>query len=95
MELVPMFDNVIVKHDQTLGKTPGGIVLPENSKEQPKQGIVIAVGPGAMSGTTVVPTQVKKEDRVLFHAFSGQELFVGEENLLVLKETEILAILKD
>jgi chaperonin GroES len=93
MKLVPLGANVIVRQSPTDETTAGGIVLPEAAKEKPRQGRVLSVGDGRMlPDGTRASHQVSEGDRVLFGEFAGEKVLVGGEELLILSEDEILAI---
>ena len=93
--LRPLGEKVVLKRLDAESKTPGGIVLPDNAKEKPKRGRVMAVGLGKMldSGERV-KSQVKVGDEVLFTSYAGTEIKVGSEELLIMGESEILAIIE-
>lgn len=96
MEIKPLGDRVVIKSLAAETKTKGGIVIPDTAKEKPQEGEVIAVGKGKVldSGSTQAP-EVKKGDKVLYGKYSGTEITTksGEE-LLIMKEEDILAIIK-
>jgi chaperonin GroES len=90
----PLHDRVMVERSEAEKKTAGGIVLPDNAKEKPKQGTVIAVGSGLMlENGEIKALEVKKNDRVLFDAYAGSEVKVDGKEYLILAEKEILAII--
>jgi chaperonin GroES len=93
MKVKPLGDKVLVKRLEAEGKTKGGIVLPDTAKEKPKEGRVIALGEGSLldSGDRAA-FQVKKGDRVLFAAYAGTEITVEGEELLIMSEDDILAV---
>jgi chaperonin GroES len=94
MNLKPLNDRIIVKPKDQVEKTAGGVYLPETaSKEKPIEGTVIAVGPGKVTdnGTRVAP-EVKKDQKVIFAKYSGTEIKIDDENYLILREEDILAI---
>ncbi|MGB2599530.1 MAG: co-chaperone GroES [Candidatus Omnitrophota bacterium] len=95
MELKPLGDRVLVEILEAEEKTKGGIVLPDTAKEKPQQAKVVAIGKGKVSddGKTI-PPEVKKGDIILFGKYSGTELTVDDRNLLMLKEEDILGIVK-
>jgi chaperonin GroES len=95
MELVPLGDRVLVEILEAEEVTKGGIVLPDTAKEKPQQAKVVAMGKGRVSdeGKVITP-EVKKGDVVLFGKYSGTELKVDDRNLLMLKEEDILGIVK-
>ncbi len=94
MKLTPLGDRVLVKRCEAEEKTAGGIVLPDSAKEKPKQGEIIATGSGKLTekGERVKLT-VKKGDRVLFTSYAGNEV-PGCEELLIMREDDILAVVK-
>jgi chaperonin GroES len=92
--LKPLRDKVVVERSEAEEKTAGGIVLPDTAKDKPKQGTVIAVGPGRVLDTGEVKAlEVKKGDRVLFGGFAGTEVKLESKEYLVLSESEILAVI--
>lgn len=92
-KIVPLNDKVVVRRTEAEEKTPGGIVLPDNAKEKPRQGKVIAVGQGKLleSGKRS-PFQVKEGNKVLFTSYAGTEVNVDGEELLIMTEDDILAV---
>ena len=95
MNLRPLHDRVIVKRLLILSKTASGIVLPDNAAEKPDQGEVLAVGPGKKNDQGVVsPLNVKVGDRVLFGKYSGQTVKMNGEELLVMKEDDLFAVVE-
>ncbi len=95
MKFKPLHDRVLVRRIDEEAKTAGGIIIPDTAKEKPSQGEVVAVGPGARSekGELVAPT-VKAGERVLFGKWSGTEVKIDGEELLIMKESDILGILE-
>ncbi len=95
MKFRPLGDRVVVRRVQEDQKTPGGIIIPDTAQEKPQEGEVIAVGPGALDehGKRVVP-EVKAGDFVLFGKWSGTEVKVDGEELLIMKESDIMGILE-
>jgi chaperonin GroES len=95
MKLVPLGDRVLVEILEAEEKTKGGIVLPDTAKEKPQQAKVVAIGKGRVSddGKTISP-EVKEGDTILFGKYSGTELKIDDRNLLMLKEEDILGIVK-
>lgn len=90
--IVPLGDKVVVKAIEREGVTKSGLVLPDNAKERPQEGELIAVGPGRMTDEgTRIPLDLKKGDRILFAKYSGMEIKVDEEDYLILREADILA----
>ena len=94
MTFRPLHDRVLVRRVEAEEKTAGGIIIPDSAKEKPAEGVIVAVGSGARSETgTVTPLEVKAGDRVLFGKWSGTEVKVGGEDLLIMKESDILGII--
>ncbi len=95
MKLKPLRDRVIVRRLEEEEKTKGGIIIPDTAKEKPQQGEIIAVGDGKIleNGNTV-PLTVKKGDKVLFSKYAGNEVKVEGEELLIMREDDILAIIE-
>jgi chaperonin GroES len=91
VNLTPLHDRVIVKRIEEKESVRGGIIIPDTAKEKPQEGQVIAVGPGKREKGELVPLDVKPGDRVLFGKYSGTEIKIEDEDLLILKEDEILA----
>ena len=93
MKFRPLHDRVVVKRVEEDTKTAGGIIIPDTAKEKPQQGEVVAVGPGARDEQgKVVALEVKPGDRVLFGKWSGTEVKIDGEDLLIMKESDILGI---
>ncbi|RKY19537.1 MAG: co-chaperone GroES [Planctomycetota bacterium] len=92
--LTPMGDNVIVRRIAAEEMSAGGIVLPESAKEKPREGVVIAVGEGRMNdqGVRHAPG-LKQKDHVIFSSYAGTEIKIDGEELLIVREDEILAVL--
>jgi chaperonin GroES len=89
----PLHDRVVVKRIDAEQKTAGGIIIPDTAQEKPQQGEVIAVGPGARDEAgKLVPLDVKAGDRVLFGKWSGTEVKIDGQDLLIMKESDILGI---
>ncbi len=91
-QIQPLDDRIVVKRVDAEEKTSGGIVLPENAKEKPQQGKVVAVGPGKLldDGTRSKP-DVKAGDTVLFGKYSGSEITVDGEDIIIMRESDLLA----
>ena len=95
MKFRPLHDRVVVRRIEEDDRTPGGIIIPDTAKEKPQQGEVIAVGPGARDEKGVVqPLDVKAGVRVLFGKWSGSEVKIDGEELLIMKESDILGVLE-
>ena len=96
LKLQPLGDRLVVKRESSEAKTAGGIVLPDSAKEKPSRGIVEAVGNGKLLDNGQRGTlQVSVGDRVLFTSWAGETFKVGDEELLLMREEDILAILDD
>jgi chaperonin GroES len=94
MRFRPLHDRVVVRRVTSDEKTAGGIIIPDTAKEKPSEGEVIAVGPGGRDEAgKLVPLDVKAGDRVLFGKWSGTEVKIDGEDLLIMKESDILGIL--
>lgn len=95
MKFRPLHDRVVVRRTEEDTKTAGGIIIPDTAKEKPMQGEIIAVGPGGRDeGGRLVPLDVKKGDRVLFGKWSGTEVKIDGEELLIMKESDILGVVE-
>jgi chaperonin GroES len=95
MEFRPLHDRIVVRRIEPDERTAGGIIIPDTAKEKPQQGEVIAVGPGARDESgKIQPLDVKAGDRVLFGKWSGTEVRMGGEDLLIMKESDIMGILE-
>lgn len=95
MKFRPLHDRVVVRRVEEDTKTAGGIIIPDTAKEKPMQGEVIAVGPGARNERgEVVALDVKAGDRVLFGKWSGTEVKIDGQDLLIMKESDILGVLE-
>ena len=93
MKVVPLNDKIVVKRLEAEEKTAGGIVLPDTAKEKPKQGKVLSVGDGKLlDNGQRAAFQVKEGDRVLFASYAGNEVTVNGEELLIMSEDDILAV---
>ena len=89
----PLHDRVVVRRVESEEKTAGGIIIPDTAKEKPQEGEVIAVGPGARDEAgKLVPLDVKAGDRVLFGKWSGTEVKLDGQDLLIMKESDIMGI---
>ena len=95
MKFRPLHDRVVVRRLESEEKTKGGIIIPDTAKEKPQQGQVIAVGPGARNEAgQLVPLDVQAGDTVLFGKWSGTEVKIDGEDLLIMKESDILGIVE-
>ncbi len=94
MTFRPLHDRVLVRRVEAEEKTAGGIIIPDSAKEKPAEGEIVSVGTGARAENgTVTPLDVKVGDRVLFGKWSGTEVKVGGEDLLIMKESDILGVI--
>ena len=94
MAFRPLHDRVLVRRVESEEKTKGGIIIPDTAKEKPQEGEVVAVGPGARDEKgELTPPDVKPGDRVLFGKWSGSEVTIDGEELLIMKESDILGVL--
>ena len=95
MKFRPLQDRVLVRRIEQEEKTAGGIIIPDTAKEKPMEGEIVAVGPGARDEKgTLVPLDVKKGDRILFGKWSGSEVKIDGEELIIMKESDILGIIE-
>jgi chaperonin GroES len=93
MKVVPLNDKIVVKRLEAEDRTPGGIVLPDTAKEKPRQGKVLSLGEGKLlDNGKRAPFQIKEGDRVLFTSYAGNEVTVNGEELLIMTEDDILAV---
>jgi chaperonin GroES len=93
MKIRPLSDRLVVKRTQEEEKTKGGIIIPDTAKEKPLEGVVVAVGSGkSLKSGKVVPLDVKAGDKVLFGKYSGTEVKVDGEELVLLREDDVLAV---
>ena len=95
MKFRPLHDRVVVRRVEEDAKTAGGIIIPDTVKEKPMQGEIVAAGPGARDEAgKIVPLDVKAGDRVLFGKWSGTEVKIDGEDLLIMKESDIMGVLE-
>jgi chaperonin GroES len=94
-KIAPLADRIVVKPLEDTETMRGGLYIPDTAKEKPQQGEVVAVGPGKMTdeGKRIAP-EVKEGDRVLYGKYSGTEVTVGDEQYLILRESDVLAIVR-
>ncbi len=96
MKFRPLHDRVVLRRVEQEAKTTGGIIIPDTAQEKPMEGDVIAVGPGARGDDgKVYPLDVKPGDRVLFGKWSGTEIKIEDEELLIIKESDVMGIVAD
>ncbi len=95
MKIQPLGDRVVIEVLEAKNKTKGGIVLPDTAKEKPQEGKVVAVGKGKTADDgKVIPLEVKAGDKILYGKYSGTEVTIDEIEYLIMKEEDILAIVK-
>ncbi|GAN77409.1 co-chaperone GroES [Acidisphaera rubrifaciens] len=95
MKFRPLHDRVVLRRLTAEEKTAGGIIIPDTAKEKPMEGEIVAVGPGARNEQgQIVPLEVKAGDRVLFGKWSGTEVKLDGEELLIMKESDIMGIIE-
>jgi len=95
MQFRPLHDRVLVRRIESEDKTAGGIIIPDTAKEKPQEGEIVAVGPGARDEQgKVQPLDVKAGDRVLFGKWSGTEVKVDGEELIIMKESDVMGIIE-
>ena len=96
MPFNPLHDRVVVRRIESDEKTSGGLIIPDTAKEKPAEGEIVAVGKGARDDDgNRIPMDVKEGDRVLFGKWSGTEITLDGEELLIMKESDILGIIED
>lgn len=94
MSFRPLHDRVVIRRIEEAAKTKGGIIIPDTAKEKPQEGEIVAVGSGARDESgKLVPLDVKTGDRVLFGKWSGTEVKINGEDLLITKESDILGVI--
>ncbi|MCG8337150.1 MAG: co-chaperone GroES [Proteobacteria bacterium] len=95
MKIKPLHDRVIVRRSDAEEKTASGIIIPDTAKEKPQEGVVVAVGTGIRKEDgTVLPLDVKENDKVLFGKYAGTEIKIDGEELLMMKEDDILGVIE-
>ncbi|MDO8799216.1 co-chaperone GroES [Phenylobacterium sp.] len=95
MAFRPLGDRVLVKRVEEVEKTKGGIIIPDTAKEKPQEGEVVAVGPGARDDSgKIQPLDVKPGDKILFGKWSGTEVKIDDQDLLIMKESDVLGVVE-
>ena len=95
MKFTPLHDRVVVRRIEGEEKTKGGLIIPDTAKEKPSEGEVIAVGEGARKDSgELIPMAVKAGDRILFGKWSGTEVKIDGEDLLIMKESDVMGIIE-
>ena len=96
MKFRPLHDRIVVKRIEAEERTKGGIIIPDTAKEKPSQGEVVAVGPGGRDESgKLIPIDIKVGDRVLFGKWSGTEVVIDHQELLIMKESDIMGVVED
>lgn len=94
MKIKPLSDRVVIKPAPPDEKMQGGIIIPDTAKEKPQKGEIVAVGPGKISDTgEIIPMSVKVKDNVLYGKYSGTEVTIDNEEYLIVRESDILAVI--
>jgi len=95
MKFRPLHDRIVVKRVDSDTKTTGGIIIPDTAAEKPQEGEVVAVGPGARDETgKVIAIELKKGDKILFGKWSGTEVKIDGQELLIMKESDVMGVLE-
>ena len=95
MKFRPLHDRVVVRRIDAEAKSAGGIIIPDTAKEKPQEGEIVAVGPGARDEAgKLVPLDVKAGDRILFGKWSGTEVKIDGEELLIMKESDVMGVIE-
>ena len=95
MKFRPLHDRIVIRRIEEEEKTKGGIIIPDTAKEKPQEGEVIAAGPGARDESgKLVPLDLKAGDRVLFGKWSGTEVKIDGEDLLIMKESDVMGVIE-
>src|SRR5215210_4174202 len=96
MKFRPLHDRVVIRRIEADEKTKGGIIIPDTAKEKPQEGEIVAVGPGARDETgKIVAMEVQAGDRILFGKWSGTEVRIDGEDLLIMKESDIMGVIEE
>jgi chaperonin GroES len=96
MKFRPLHDRVVVKRIEAEEKTKGGIIIPDTAKEKPSQGEVVAVGPGGRDESgKLIPIDIKVGDRILFGKWSGTEVVLDGQELLIMKESDVMGVVEE
>ena len=95
MKFRPLHDRVVVRRLEGEEKSKGGIIIPDTAKEKPQEGEVVAIGPGARDESgKLIPIDLKAGDRVLFGKWSGTEVKINDEELIIMKESDVMGVLE-
>ncbi|KPK65916.1 MAG: molecular chaperone GroES [Gemmatimonas sp. SG8_38_2] len=93
MEIQPLADRVVVRPLEDTEQTRGGLYIPDTAKEKPQQGRIIAVGPGRFEKGARVPMELKQGQKILYGRYSGAEVTLDDQELLIVKESDVLAVI--
>ncbi len=94
VKMRPLGDRVVVRRVEEEGKTAGGIIIPDTAKDKPQEGTIVAVGPGKKEDGKTVKLDVKKGDRILFGKYAGSEIQLDGEELIIMREDDILGVIE-
>jgi chaperonin GroES len=95
MHFRPLHDRVVVRRIEAEEKSPGGIIIPDTAKEKPQEGEIVAVGPGSRDDSgTLIELSLRPGDRILFGKWSGTEVRIAGEDLLIMKESDVLGVIE-
>ncbi len=95
VSIKPLADRVVVKPQDAEEKTAGGLYIPDTAKEKPQRGTVVAVGPGKVENGTHIDMTVKEGDTVLYGKYAGTEITLGDEEVMIMRESDILGIVSE
>jgi len=96
MKFRPLHDRIVIRRIEAEAKSVGGIIIPDTVKEKPSQGEVVAIGPGGRDESgKLIPVDLKAGDRVLFGKWSGTEVKIDDEDLLIMKESDVMGVLEE
>jgi chaperonin GroES len=96
MSVRPLHDRVLVRRTESEEKTAGGIIVPDSAKEKPQEGVVVAAGKGLKKEDgNIIPLDIKAGDKILFAKWSGTEIKLNGEELIIMKESDILALIEE
>jgi chaperonin GroES len=95
VSLKPLGDRVVVRPQEAEEKTAGGLFIPDTAKEKPQRGTVVAVGPGKVENGTKIDMSVKEGDTVLYGKYAGTEITLGDEEVMIMRESDILGIVAE
>ena len=93
--ITPLADRVVIKPQEAEEKTQGGLFIPDTAKEKPQRGLVVAVGPGKVENGTKIDMSVKADDIVLYGKYAGTEITIDNEDMLIMRESDILGVVSE